>query len=206
MAVISISRQFGAGGKTLAERVADRLGFEFVDDELVSMVARAANVSIDTVEEAGRRSTSLLQRFASGLTSTSFLSRVVGEASAVFREDELYRLLDNIVPELAARDNVVFLGRASQFILPSDSNTIKVLLVGSEFKRVHFMMEHYGLNQEEAEKVVTEWDKNRVTFLKRYTPGDPNDLSTYDLTINTDQIRLDWAEDIIYRLARQRRH
>ena len=204
MAIISISRQFGAGGKTLAERLATRLGYQFVEDELLSLVAKAANVSVETVEEAGRRSQSAFSRFVTGLSSTNYLYGLLGQARPDFQDTDLFALLENIIPSLASRGNVIFLGRGSQFILPNHPLTLKVLLVADEEHRIRFLMDNYQLPMDRAREVVTDWDRNRRDFLARFTSGEPNDVSLYDITLNTAAIRLSCAEDLICNLIASR--
>ena len=201
MAVISISRQFGAGGKTLSEKLAERLGYESVDYELVSKVAKAADITIEDVEAADRKSSGKIKRFISGLVSTDFLR----ETAKGLSESELFALLNDIIPEIAGRDNVIFLGRGSQFILPDAPDNLKVLLIGNKKARVGFMVENYDMPLADAEKMVGEWDNNRGAFLKKYTSGDPNDVSNYDLVINTDSVKLDWAVEMICQLIDSRK-
>ncbi len=201
MAVISISRQFGAGGKTLSEKLAKGLGYEFVDYELVTKVAKAADITIDDVEAASQQSSGKIKRFMSGLISTNFLR----ETAKGLSESDLFALLNDIIPEIAARDNVIFLGRGSQFILPDVPNNLKLLLIGDEKVRVGFMMDNYDMTLVEAEKMIREWDKSRETFLNKYTSGDPNDVSSYDLVINTNSVKLDWAVEMVYQLIDSRK-
>jgi cytidylate kinase len=198
MAVISISRQFGAGGETLSEMLAERLGYEFVDRELINKVAKAADISIDLVEAAWKQSGGKKTRgLLSGLINTDALEGVVGRVKPEFSENDFYALLENIIPEVAQRDKVIFLGRASQFILPDERKYIKILLVAHQENRYAFMMDRYDMTRSEATKMVKDWDRSRINFLSKFTKGDPNDLSNYDLTINTDKVKHGWAVDMI---------
>jgi cytidylate kinase len=201
MTVVSISRQIGAGGKTLAERVAKRLNYEFADDEVVSRITKAADLTIDVVEQAGRKAGWQFKHFDTGLADTGFFGKILGQSSTSFREEDLFRLLNDIIPAIASRDNIVFLGRGSQFLLPDGPDIIKVLLVGHESHRIDYLMENYGLGLSEVETIVRDWDNSRLKFLRKFTSKDPDDFSNYDLTINTDRVRLEWAEEIVVRLV-----
>ncbi|MBN1106870.1 MAG: cytidylate kinase-like family protein [Deltaproteobacteria bacterium] len=200
MVVLCISRQFGAGGRTLAERLAQRLGYAYSDEELVSRLVARTGIDREMVETAGREATGKSKGFISGLLSTGFLLRLLGQASVESPEEKLASLLHEIIPEMAARGNIVFLGRGSQFILPTAPDIIKVFLTAQEEDRVRFMMEKYDLDLEQAQKAVHEFKKNRDDFLSRFT-ADPNDVSIYSLCINTSLVSLEKAEDLICRLV-----
>lgn len=200
MAVLSISRQFGAGGRTLAERLARRLGYTYSDEELVGRLAARTGIDRAVVETAGRQAIDKSKGFISGLLSTGFFLRFLGQSSAEGPEDKLASILREIIPEMAARGNIVFLGRGSQFILPTAPGIIKVFLTAEEEDRVRFMMEKYDLSLQQAQKSVREFRKNRENFLSRFTTS-PNDVSIYTLCINTSLVSLDKAEVLICRLV-----
>lgn len=197
MAILCISRQFGAGGATVVERVAKRLNYDYVEDELFSRIAEVAKIDLDQLKDAGKKNVGALNGFWSSLISTSYL----GRAAQGIDEKQIIYLLESIIPEIASRGNVVFLGRGSQFILPDDYSTIKILLVAKKDTRIQFMMDHHKMGRNSAEKAVIEWEKSRADFLRNFTSGDPNDLSLYDMIINTDDVKLEWVEDLICELA-----
>ena len=201
MAIISISRQFGAGGRSLAEKITQCLGYEFADEELVARVAKAANVSDEWIRVTERESHSGSKGLVSGLFSTVFLKRLIGESTGGYRGSRLSSLFESIIPEIAERGNVIFLGRGSQFILPERSDIIKILLVAPEEFRINFMMETHHLDREEARKAVGEWEENRTAFISELTTKNPNDPSIYHLVFNTGVVRQDWVCNIICRYA-----
>jgi len=206
MAVLSISRQFGAGGRTLAERLALRLGYAYSDEELVCRLATLTGIDKEEVKNAGRESIGRSHGFVSGIISTGFFLRILGRSSVETPEEKLATLLKQIIPEMADRGNIIFLGRGCQFILPNSPDVIKIFLSAEEGDRIRFMMERYNLNLQQARKVVGEFKRYRDQFLSKFT-SDPDDVSIYSLCINTSLVDLDNAEDLICRLveARERR-
>jgi cytidylate kinase len=200
MAVLCISRQFGAGGRTLAKRLARRLGYTYSNEELVDRLAARTGIDRELVETAGLETMGKSKGFISGLLSTGFFLRFLGQSSDESPEDKLASLLREIIPELAARGNIVFLGKGSQFILPTAPDIIKVFLTAEEEDRVRFMMEEYDLSLQQAKKSIMEFSKNRDDFLSRFA-ADPNDVSIYTLCINTSLVSLDRAEVLICRLV-----
>ena len=194
-------RQFGAGGRTLAERVATRLGYHFADPQLVSAAAKEAGVSEKLVEAASVCAYSGDQDIISGLLLSSSLERGLGLGATGIREGKLCAIFKRLIPEFAARDNVVLLGRGSQFILPDGPNMVKVVLVASHEDRIDFMMNRYNPSETDARRVVNEGEKNRMAFLCRFTAGSPNDPGIYDLSINVSLLSLDLAEELICHLV-----
>lgn len=201
MPVISLSRQFGAGGKTLGEMVANRLNFEFLDEVLVHKLAKEANVSARWVEGVAREAGGHLMRFLSSLVSSRFIERHVGESGSDFDEAKYVKFLTKVVEEVAEEDNVVILGRGSQFILRKNPQAVMVLLVAELEDRIKFIMEHYGLGQGKAENMVVRHEKMRTRFLKELYPGNPNDPSLYHMVLNTSLISMEIAENLICELV-----
>jgi cytidylate kinase len=204
MAVISISRQFGAGGKYLSERLSERFNYKFADEELVARIAKEAGVSDEWVKVTEREGLKGSKGFVSSLFSSRFIGNLLGSSGGSGDEAGMVELFKTLVPEIASRDNVIFLGRGSQFLLQSNRDTIKVLLVATYDFRIKFMMEHYNLTRSDAEDAVKEWETNRLSFLRQLTDKDPNDPSIYDLTINTSVVRPHWAVAMVVELIQAR--
>ena len=197
MSIVCISREFGAGGKTLSENVARRLGYEAVDEELVFRVAKEVGASIDHLESAAKELGLKHGHFVSGLVNTGILERFFGLAPSGLQEGKLPVVFKKLIPEFAERGNVVFLGRGSQFVVPDSHETLKVLLVAKFEDRLKFMMENYQMDELQARKSIREMENNRLSFLRRFTQESPNDPGLYDVSINMSLLSLDAAENLI---------
>lgn len=200
MPVVTISRQFGAGGHTLGETVAKRFGYQLVDRSIVHQVAREANVSVKWVEAVEQEAGGLVMRLVHSLISTSFIERVLGDSGSDFDEKKYVQFIKRIIQDVAKAGDAVIVGRGAQFILPDSEETVKVLLVGDLEDRIRFMMNHYDLTRTKAEELVRREEKRRSTFLKVFYSGDPDDPSLYTLVINTSRVSLEEAEDAIMEL------
>jgi cytidylate kinase len=201
MAVLTISRQFGAGGKTLGARVAQRLGYEFVDEGLLHKVAEKANVSLKWVEGVEREAGGHLMRFLSTLVPSSFIDRHLGESGSDFDEKRYVEFLTRIIQDLAQEDNVVILGRGSQFILRRDPNVLRVLLVAERADRIKFMVRNYNMEPDKAEAMINREARKRERYLANFHQGDPNDPSLYHMVLNTSLVPLEAAEEQIVELV-----
>ena len=138
MAVITVSRPFGAGGRTLCGMVARRLGYLCMDDEIIQRVAEMANVSPELVESIEKNSSGKLQKFLSGLNPKNFADRIRETREAI--DEEIYvDLLYRIVGQLAREGNVVILGRGGQYILRDYPDAFHILLAASIETRRRFL-------------------------------------------------------------------
>ncbi len=201
MSVLCLSRQFGAGGKTLGERLAKRLGWTFVYNDVLHQVAREAQVSLDWVEAVDKEAGDRLMRFISNLVPSDFVERHLGDKLHDFNEKRYREFLSQVIKRIADHGKVVILGRGSQFILADCPDAYRVLLVAAHQDRVKFMMEHYDLTRDKAERLVEKEQRRRNRFLASLGVEDPDDPSHYHLVLNTSLVSLDKAEEMIMGLV-----
>ncbi|MCF8050465.1 MAG: cytidylate kinase-like family protein [Desulfobacterales bacterium] len=200
MAVITISRQFGAGGRTLGRAVAKQLGFPFLDNELIQKVAEKARVSNNWVASIEKEAGGRLLRFVSGLVSRGLIDRILDDERGYIDEEIYLDLLGQIIRQIAEEGDAVILGRGSQYILRDSANAFHVLLVGEKADRVRFMEEHYELNPSRAVKVVNMEDRRRANLYRKFGREDYDDPILYHLVLNMSHIHMDRACWLICRL------
>jgi cytidylate kinase len=197
MTVLSISRQFGAGGWTLGKGIADRLKYQFVSAGVIDEMAKEAKVSPEWIKSTEKYAGDWMIRFSSKIVSSSFIERHVGESRSDFDEDKYLKFLESVIKKVAEKDNVVILGRGSQFILQNDPNVIKVLMVADLEDRIKFIENIWRVNRREAEKSIQTREKRRDIFLSHFDRGHANTLNLYHLIINTSKMSINEAEDMI---------
>ncbi|MGD8369419.1 MAG: cytidylate kinase-like family protein, partial [Desulfobacterales bacterium] len=168
MAVVTISRQFGAGGITLGKAVAERLGFPFLDKELIQMVAQRARVSTNWVTSIEKEAGGRLLKFISGLVSKSLVDRVLDEKRGYIDEEIYIELLQEILRKIALEGDAVIIGRGGQYILRDEPNALHILLVAHKKDRVRFLEEHYEMPPNQALKTVNLEDKRRATLYRKF--------------------------------------
>jgi len=206
MAVVSISRQFGAGGKTLGDRLARRLGYQMIHSHILYLVAKEAKVSLDWVRSVEREAGGRLMRILAGLVPSDFIERHLGEEKHDFDEKRYVEFLTKVIQDIADAGNAIILGRGSQYILAQHPDTVRVLLVATWDFRVKFLMDHYDLSRSKAEGLVQKEERKRARFLKNFSEDDPNDPVLYHLTINTGLVGLDEAENLVVELVHHLEH
>ncbi len=201
MAVITISRQFGAGGITLGKMIAEKLGYSFADTEIIKMVAEMANVStnfVETVEkEAGGKFSKLINR----LVSKPLLERVLKDERGYIDEEIYLDYLVLIIAQMADEGNVVILGRGSQYILNDHPDAYHFLLINEFENRVNFMQERYQLSQARAAQVVRSEDKRRLNLYRKLHKTDYDKPSLYHMVLNMNKISLEKAMEMICHLV-----
>jgi cytidylate kinase len=193
MAVFTVSRQFGAGGRTLGKMIADKLGYLFADSEIIQMIAEAANVSpnfVETVEmEAGTR----IHKVINKMVAKGLVDRILkGERGYI--DEQLYiDYLVVIIAQVAEEGNVVILGRGSQYILSDHPDAYHILLIDEFENRVKFIEERYNVSHKRAITLVNHEDKRRINLYHKLRKTDFDNPNLYHLVLNMSRIDLDTA-------------
>jgi len=201
MAVITISRQFGAGGRTLGKMIADGLGYTFADDEIIERVAEAANVSPGWVESVEKEAGNRLTRVISGMVNKTLVNRVLGGERGYIDEQLYLDYLVVIIAQIAEEGDVVILGRGSQYILNDHPDAFHVLLIDAFENRVNFMMQHYNLSYNRAVQVVNSEDKRRLNLYRKLGKTDYDNPSLYHLVLNMSRMDLKKGMKLVKKLA-----
>lgn len=174
--VITISREFGSGGRTIGRALADRLGIEFYDRELILETAKTTGLSEKFIEQQGEHSP-LKSMFA-----YAFVGR---DASGASMDDYVFQAQQKIILDLAATKDCVIVGRCADYILRDKADAIHIFLHGWEEKKCKRICELYNESQEESSKLLKEMDKKRAINYKYYTDANWGKASNYTMTLNT---------------------
>ncbi len=204
MAVITIARPFGAGGHTVGARVAERLGYHLVNEEMVNAVAEKARVSPDWVEDMEKNLGNTLLNFVSGLVSTDFVERLLEDRHGYLDEKIYAETLREVMQEIARENEAVIIGRGGQYFLANHPAAFHVLLMADENTRIRFIARQYDLPVGEAKKVIARGDKRRKNFYRKLKQKDYDDPSLYHLVINTARLDIGKAVDLICLMVRDR--
>jgi cytidylate kinase len=201
MAVITISRQFGAGGITLGKMIADELGYTFADEDIVKRVAKEANVSPHWVETVEKEAGGKLSRIVSKMVSKPLVERILKDERGYIDEEMYLDYLVLIIAQIADEGNVVILGRGSQYILDDHPDASHILLIDDFENRVKFMMDNYDLTQSKASQVISREDKRRLNLYRRLGKTDYDSPFLYHLVLNMGRINLNQALKLVTSLV-----
>jgi cytidylate kinase len=205
--LITISRQYGAGGSEVARRVAAALGWRVVDNELVEEVAARAGLPAEDVAEREERVPSFAERLARSLVASTpelFPASVPGGTVPTLQEADLVRMTETVVAEAAAKGRLVLVGRAASAVLARERDSIHVKLVAPRSYRVQAAAERLGVDLQKAAVAVDESDSTRARYHRQYYHRDWNDPVNYHLVLNTGALGLDGATEVIVAEARRR--
>lgn len=202
--IITVSRQYGAGGSEVAKRVAEALGWRLIDNELVDKVAERAGLPAEEVAQRDERAPGFVERLVRVLTRVPELFPKPAEKAPEPEEARLVRLTESVVAELAAQGRVVLVGRAGPAVLRGKYDALHTRIVAPFGFRLRMAAERLGAGATEAEKVLQETDANRARYLKQHYARDWNDSTNYDLVLNTGTLGLDGAAAVIVECARRR--
>ncbi len=191
--VITISREFGSGGRTIGRMVAEHLGYAFYDEELVNEVAKRSGFCPDFVKEQGEYATSrhsLLFSLATAQQAT---------LDCLSTMDKLYIEQTKVIEELAAEGNCVIVGRCADYILRDRQDTLHVFIYGNEEEKARRIVERYGETSKSPERRLHEKDQKRKVYYRNYTGRTWGQAINYDLCLNSSVLSLDTCADLILR-------
>jgi len=204
MAVITISRQYGAGGKTLGKMIADELDYEFGDSEIIAKVAEMANVSTHWVETVENEAGGKLSRFITRMVSKPLVDRILKDERGYIDEEIYLDYLVLIIAQVADEGDAVILGRGSQYILNDHPDAFHILMIDELENRVRFMKENYELSDSRAARVVRGEDKRRKVLYQKLGKTDYDDPFLYHLVLNMSKISLEEAKNMVCSLVQSK--
>ncbi len=201
MAVLTISRQFGAGGITLGKMVSEKLGYHFFDEEIIQLVAVKAKVSRHWVESMEKEAGGKFQRLISGLVSKSLIERILDDQRGYIDENIYVDLLHKVISKIADEGEAVIIGRGSQYILKDNKDARHVLLVADKEHRIKFIEEHYDLSTSKATRVVNTEEKKRTVLYRKFGKEDYDRPVHYHMVLNMNKTDLHTAARLMCRLV-----
>jgi cytidylate kinase len=197
MAVITISREFGAGGRTLGEGLCGRFGFRLVDEHVIDELARRSKVSVEWLTAIEKEASSPLLGLISSIFSQGSRYLTPSSPGEGFERKKYIAFLSHTMTAMAVEGGYALLGRGSQLVLKGHPKAFHVLLVAEYEDRLRFMMEHYQLDEEQATKTIKEKERQREAVGTKIFEADINDPKLYHMILNTSRIPIDWAVDSV---------
>ena len=209
MPIVTVSRQFGAGGSEVAERVAVALGWPLLDNALLDEVAARLGTSRAAVAARDERRPSLAMRLADALAlgsadAESVVAAGLEVAAAPPTEERVLEATQRVIVEAAARGPMVVVGRGAQAALASRADALHVLCVAPRDARVARVVHRERLTPVAATRRVDEVDRERTTLVRRRWGRELLDASHYDVAVNTARLGIAGAATLVLELARSR--
>jgi cytidylate kinase len=209
--IVTISHATGAGGDTVGRMVATRLGFRYIDEEIISAAAAKEELDPNLVADAERRK-GFLARIIADFSRVQFAAAdgvgVFWDPGAVGRQarDEMSELIVEAIHETAKQGDVVIVAHAASIPLADRDDVLRVFITASVETRVQRVAEGTRGHAAEASKIVERSDEGRAAYFQRFYGIDRELATHYDLVLNTDVFNLEDAVDIVVSAVRRRSH
>ncbi len=192
--IITISRQFGSGGREIGEALSAELGIKCYDKELISIAAKESGIDADVFNNVDEKAAnSLLYSLSMGLYS--FSSNYSSGQLPV--NDRLYLLQHKIIKNLANEEPCIFVGRCADYILGGRDDVVKVFIYADMDYRIKRAVEVKGVDSSKAEHVVAKTDKSRANYYNFYSGKKWGLAENYDLCINRTKLSTEQVVKVI---------
>lgn len=194
--VITIGREFGSGGKYIAEKLADSLNIKLYDKELLKRVSKEHNIALNLLEENDERQKS---SFWYTLAMASLVATdSVNSLTELPPSDQQFLKTAKVIEDIANEESCVIIGRCANKILKNKKNVINIFIYSNDMDfKVKRKMQYENLSEKEALKKIKKVDKEREAYYNYYAEGKWGDKGEYDLCIDTSKIGVDRATELI---------
>ena len=186
--VVTISREFGSGGRTIGRKLAEELGIPCYDAELIQQLARESGFSEDYIRDAGE--------YAPG----GYLSLLSNRAFALTNEDVLWELQYQVITGLAEKGPCVIVGRCADYILRDTADCLKVFIHADMDFRAKRIVEVYGEREQTPEQRLKDKDKRRAAYHRFYTNMKWGHAQNYHICLDSGKLGIDTCVAILKQL------
>ena len=186
--IITISREFGSGGRFIGEEVAKKLGIAYYDKNIISQIAEKSGLSPDYIQESAELSPK------KGLFAYALAGRDITGRSV---EDMVYETQRKVILELARKEPCEIIGRNADYILKDRDDALNVFIHGDMLEKIQRISQLYRVTEQEAVKMMADTDKRRMTNYNFYTDQKWGKASNYTLCLNSSQLGYDRCEALI---------
>ena len=198
--VVCVSHTTGSGGDEVGRLVAERLGYLYVDEDIVASAAAAGGLDPGDIADEERRKSyarRVLETLAEGDPAMWTTTASVDLARPV----EVRALIRETVVQTAARGNVVIVAHAASYALEPGPEMLRVFVTASPASREQRLAAADGLEPSKAARAIKDSDAGRSDYLKRFYAVDRESPTDYDLVVNTDRLSIEDAAEIVHRAA-----
>ena len=186
--IITISREFGSGGRFVGEEVAKKLGIAYYDKNVINEIAEKSGLSPEYIQENAELSPKK-GMFAYALAGRDITGRSV--------EDMVHEAQRKVILELAEKASCVIIGRNADYILKDRDDVLNVFIHGNMPEKTQRIIRLYNVDEKKAVKMMADTDKRRMTNYNFYTEHKWGKASNYTLCLNSSELGYDRCEKII---------
>lgn len=189
---LTITREFGSLGRSIAKDLAENLGVELYDRDIVEEVARQLNMPVSAISNEEERS------------KHSFFARMFPLGTdEEYMQDIIFDTQKNIILDLASKSSCILVGRCSDYLLEHHKNNINIFIYAPYEKRLENCINILGMSKSEAKKMIASVDKARNTYHKKYAGYLPNDVKHKNLMIDSSILGVKGTSQLIAQMVRE---
>ena len=191
--IITIGRQFGSGGKSVADALGRKLGIPVYDSELITKAAQDSGFSAELFVERDEK-----RRFFS---LSKIFTNTYSDTEDYMSDNGLFKMQSDTIRRIAEQGSAIIVGRCSDYILRDLDNVVDVFLTSPVEVRAERVAERLGISKEKAEEVIEKKDSGRAEYYNYYTFGNWGMASNYDLCIDSSILGLEKTAEYIIDFA-----
>ena len=184
--IITISREFGSGGRTIGKKVAEKLGIPCYDSELIQKIAEESGFSVDYIKEE--------REYADGGRLAPYLSN---RSMGLTNQDKLWAIQQKVILELAERESCVIVGRCADYILKDKADCLTVFIHADMKYRAERIVKEYGEREAKPEQRLKDKDKRRAAYHRFYTDMKWGHAQNYHLCLDSGELGIDTCVEIL---------
>ncbi|MCD8205655.1 MAG: cytidylate kinase-like family protein [Clostridia bacterium] len=188
--IITISRQFGSGGRTIGAEVAKKLGIPYYNHDIIARASEKIGLSPEYIEKNSEDKGSASNWFGNAMAA-------MNPIGTINNGDLVWATQKKIVEQVAAEGPCVIVGRCADYILKDRDDVIKVFVYAPKAFRANRIVEIYGATDEMPEKRLKRMDKRRAAYYRYYTDMEWGEAKNYDLCLNSGALGIEKCEDIL---------
>ncbi len=193
--VVTIARQFGAAGLPVAEKLAEKLGIEYYNRDLVDKAAEELDIPAAEILEE--------EELSNGGQDTIFEKLYPLGNGPKNKQDKIFAAQSHVIQRLADRESCVVVGRCSDYVLKNHENSLHVYLYADLESRMKYCVDYLGMSEDEAAKMIPKAEKARNNYYLHYAGYMQDDPAHKDILINTGRFGVEETADILEKIVRE---
>jgi len=193
--IITIGRQFGSGGYDVGKQLAEKLGIDFYDKELLGRAAKETGINPELFARADEQPTnSFLYSMSLGTVGlhTGFMA-----TPDYLTNDKLFTLQSETIRSIAQEHSCVIIGRCADYVLRDHPGLVSVFVHSDIERRVSRVMERANMNAEQARQAIKKTDRRRSSYYNYFTDRNWGGVDNYDLSVDSGRVGVEGAVELI---------
>ncbi len=189
--IITISRQYGSGGRYVAQKLAEKLGIPYYDNEIITMAAKESGYTESMFEKAEQLSSHSL------LYSVSMYGATTAMYGTLPLSDKIFLIQSDIIKKCAAKGPCVIVGRCADYVLQDYPNVLNFFLYSDIDSRINRVKTYYNCEDKDIKSYILKRDKKRAAYYNYYSTNHWGSTENYHMSINTGAVGIDGCVDVL---------